>query len=71
MTKEDVLDALMLSIFAAPILVAIISLLFKKWREKMIHYLLITLAVLLVVMWTPIYDCAYNHAEAPPRGWNL
>ena len=27
--------------------------------------------VFAVAMWTPIYDCAYNHAEVPPRGWDL
>ena len=48
MIKEDVLDLLMLSVFVAPILVGILSLLFKKWK-KISHYLLISLAVLLVV----------------------
>ena len=49
MSKEDVLDFILLSVFATPVVALIFSTVFKKHRDKAVHYTILIAAALLVV----------------------
>lgn len=49
MSKEDVLESILLSVFASPVVALIFSVIFKKHRDKAVHYTIHIVAALLVV----------------------
>lgn len=57
MSKEDALDSILLSVFASPGVALIFSAVFKRHREKAVHYTILIAAALLVV--------AYLASRAP------
>jgi len=48
MSKEDVLDFILLSVFSSPVVALIFSTVFKKHRDKAVHYTILIAAALLV-----------------------
>ena len=49
MSKEDVLDSILLSVSASPVVALIPGAVFKKHRDKAVQYTILTVAALLVV----------------------
>ena len=49
MSREDVLDSILLILFASPVVALIFNVVFKKHRDKAVHYTILIVAALLVV----------------------
>lgn len=49
MSKEDALDSILLRVLASPVVALIFSTVFKKHRDKAVHYTILIAAALLVV----------------------